>query len=54
VIPREMVAKAKIKPEKEIIVEIKPRNVLRETFGTLNEWKIDTQRVKDELRKEWS
>ena len=54
VIPREIVAKAKIKSEKEIIVEIKPRNVLKETFGTLKEWEIDSQKVKDELRKEWS
>lgn len=31
----------------------KQKNILRETFGTLKEWKIDSQKVKDELRKEW-
>ena len=40
-------------PTDEITVEINPKNVLRETFGTLKNWKIDSQKVKDELRKEW-
>ena len=29
-------------------------NPIKETFGTLKNWKIDSQKMKDELRKDWS
>lgn len=31
---------------------LKKSNMLRELFGSLNYWKIDTQKFKDELRVE--
>ena len=33
------------------VVKSKRKNILREVFGTLKEWKIDPQKLKDELRK---
>ena len=53
VLPKEVVSREHIFPNEEITIEIKPKNILRETFGTLKGWKIDSQKVKDELRKEW-
>lgn len=53
VLPKDVVMKEHISPNEEITVEIKQKNILRETFGTLKEWKINSQKVKDELRKEW-
>ncbi|MFH1376374.1 MAG: AbrB/MazE/SpoVT family DNA-binding domain-containing protein [Candidatus Woesearchaeota archaeon] len=38
--------------EVTVLVKREGRNVLRETFGTLKNWKIDTQKFKDEIRKE--
>jgi len=32
----------------------KDNNVLKEAFGSLKNWKIDSQKVKDELRRESS
>ncbi len=53
IIPIDFVRMDNIKPDDEIIVEIRKGNVLKETFGSLKEWKIDAQKLKDELRKEW-
>lgn len=53
VIPADFVRHEKLKPNEEVIVEIKKSNVLKETFGSLKKWKIDTQKLKDALRKEW-
>ena len=53
VIPKEVAVKEKIKPNEEIIVDVKRKNVLREVFVTLKDWKIDPQKMKDELREEW-
>ena len=53
VLPKDIVTKEHISPNEEITVEIKSKNILRETFGTLKEWKIDSQKAKNELRKEW-
>ena len=33
---------------------VKNTNPLKETFGTLKNWKIDSQKLKDNLRKKWS
>ncbi len=29
------------------------KKTVKEIFGSLKDWKIDTQKFKDELRKEW-
>ena len=53
IIPREIANKEHIRANEEVIVEIKRKNALREVFGSLKGWKINTQKLKDELRKEW-
>lgn len=53
VLPKDVVMREHISPNEEIMVEVKPKNILRETFGTLKNWNIDSQKAKDELRKEW-
>ena len=55
ILPSELAKKEKIKSgDKVKIIIVKEQNVLRETFGSLKNCKIDPQKVKDELRKEWS
>lgn len=53
IIPREIANKEHITANEEVIVEIKRKNALKEVFGSLKGWKINTQKLKDELRKEW-
>ena len=53
IIPKRIVDAEKLLPEDEVIVEIRKKEGLRELFGSLPEWKIDTQKMKDELRKGW-
>jgi len=54
VVPSEIVKKEKLKEGEEVIVEIKKKRKMQGIFGSLKGWKIDPQRTKDELRKEWS
>ena len=54
VIPREIVVKERLKVGEEIIFNIKKKVAMKEIFGSLKNWKVDSQKVKDELRKEWS
>jgi len=53
VIPADLVRLEKLKPNEEVIVEIRKSNVLKETFGLLKGKEIDAQKLKDELRREW-
>lgn len=52
VIPKEIVEKVHIKPHQLLFLEVKP-DPLKEAFGSLKAWKIDSQKMKDELRKGW-
>ena len=54
IVPKKMVIKERLKPGEEIDIEIKKKNSIKEVFGALKDWKINPQKVKDELRKEWS
>lgn len=55
ILPRSLAAKENIKPgDKVKMTIVKNNNILKEAFGSLKNWKIDSQKVKDELRKEWS
>lgn len=53
VIPAEIIKLEKLKPNEEIVVEIRKSNVLKETFGSLKGKEIDAQKLKEELRIEW-
>ena len=53
IVPKEIVLKERLKVGEEIIFDIKKKIAVKEIFGSLRNWKIDPQKVKDELRKEW-
>ncbi|MBI2144184.1 hypothetical protein HYU17_03475 [Candidatus Woesearchaeota archaeon] len=54
VIPQEKVEEAGLVKGQEVTVEVKAENPLKAVFGILKDKKIDAQKAKDELRKEWS
>ena len=54
VIPIEIIKERKMKEGEEIIAQIDKKKEILELFGSLKEWKINSQKVKDRLRKEWS
>ena len=49
-IPKEIVKKENFKDGQKVDILIFPKtNVLRELFGSMKNWKIDTQKALDEL-----
>ena len=55
VIPAEFLRTENLKEGEEVTVEVKgeTKKTLKDVFGSLKDWKIDSQKVKDELREEW-
>ncbi len=53
VVPIETIKQKSLQEDEEVIITIEKRKKTREIFGSLRNWKIDTQKVKDDLRKEW-
>ena len=54
ILPKEVVEKEGIKPDQEIMVEIKKQLKVKDVFGILpTGWKTSTQKLKDEARKGW-
>ncbi len=53
VIPREIVIKEDIHQDDEITITVAKEHTLRGFFGKGKGIKIDTQKMKDEVRKEW-
>ena len=54
IVPADIVKKEHLREGEEIIIEIKKGNPLKETFGSLKDWKIDAQKAKDEAREDWN
>lgn len=54
VIPSEIVRKERLREGDEIVLEIRKKNTIREVFGSLKRKKLDSQKIKNDLRKEWS
>lgn len=54
IIPSEIAKKERLKEGVRVIIEIKKSNTMREFFGSLKGWKINAQKMKDELRKDWN
>lgn len=52
VVPVETLQKKNISEGEEVIVEIEKKTPLTEIFGSLKNWKIDSQKAKEEMRKE--
>lgn len=53
VVPRDIITHEHLKEGEEIIIEIKKKRSVREAFGALKTWRINAQRMKDQLREEW-
>ena len=52
VIPSDSLKAKNLKENEEVIVEIEKKSKMKDLFGSLKDWKIDSQRFKDEIRKE--
>jgi len=52
IIPKELAKKSNITTDTVVLVDIKKEKPLKELFGTLKDWNINTQKVKNEFRKE--
>ena len=52
VVPSEVVKELRLKAGDEAIVEI-DRAGIEEAFGSLKDWAVDPQKLKDELRGGW-
>ena len=54
VIPVETLNAKNLKEGEEVVVEIEKKENLRNIFGSLKNWKINSQKLKNELRKDWA
>ncbi|MBI2085123.1 MAG: AbrB/MazE/SpoVT family DNA-binding domain-containing protein [Candidatus Aenigmarchaeota archaeon] len=54
VIPIEVVKQKGLREGDTVVLEISKKNTIREIFGSLKHNKLDSQKIKDNLRKEWS
>ncbi|MBI4167532.1 MAG: AbrB/MazE/SpoVT family DNA-binding domain-containing protein [Candidatus Aenigmarchaeota archaeon] len=54
VIPSEIVKQKGLREGDEVVLEISKKNTIREIFGVLKHKKLNSQKIKDELRREWS
>ena len=50
IIPKDIAKRERLKPRQSVtVLLVKKNNVLKETFGTMKNWKINTQKALDEL-----
>lgn len=55
IVPAEALREKGLHEEQEVIITIEKKKPLRELFGILKgKKKLNAQKIKDELRKEWS
>ena len=52
VVPSEVAKELRLKAGDEVVLEIDPAGV-EEAFGSLKDWDVDSQKLKDELRRGW-
>lgn len=51
VIPSESLKEKNLKDGEEVLVEIEKKSSVKEIYGSLKYWKINSQKFKDEIRK---
>ena len=54
IIPAEKLREKNFKEDEEVVITIEKKNTIKDLFGSLKNLKIDSQKMKDELRKEWN
>ena len=53
VVPREIARALGLTPGDEVVVDFQRASGLEEAFGSLKDWDVDPQKLKDELRRGW-
>lgn len=53
VLPKDLVDNENIKINEKVVIDIKKVHKAKDFFGMLPNWKADTQKIKNELRKGW-
>ncbi len=53
VIPSKILNKKDLKEGQEVVIEITKKEDLRKIFGSLRDWKINSQEMKEQSREDW-
>jgi len=53
VIPSEVTRRLHLQPGDDVYLEVQKSSGVFEAFGSLRDWKVDTQKLKNELRRGW-
>jgi hypothetical protein len=53
ILPKDVVKELDLKPHDKINIEVEKGVKGREIFGLFPDWKINTQKVKDDSREDW-
>ena len=53
VVPSEIMQEKNFQEGEEVVVDIQKKNKIKEIFGSLKDWNVNSQKEKDRLRKEW-
>lgn len=53
ILPTELIKEENIHVKDKLVVEVKKIHKVKDFFGLLPNWKTDTQKIKDDLRKGW-
>ncbi len=54
VVPKDVVRQEHLKEGEEVVIELHKKKTMRDVFGSMKGLQIDSQKMKDDLRKEWS
>jgi len=53
VIPNPTAKELRLRPGDEVVLDVQPVGGVSEAFGSLRDWKVDTQKLKDWVRRGW-
>ncbi|MDP3728940.1 MAG: hypothetical protein Q8R18_05835 [bacterium] len=53
IVPKEVVKKEHLSDGEQVIIDIQKKKNIKDIFGSLKGWKIDSQKMKDTMRREW-
>ena len=53
VIPMEVARRLHLEPGDDVFLDVQRSSGVIEAFGSLRDWKVDTQKLKNELRRGW-
>jgi len=53
VIPSEVARRLHLEPGDDVFLDVQRSSGVIEAFGSLRDWKVDTQKLKNELRRGW-